>query len=148
MSISTSQRTTQTSSVATSTSVATTTPVATEPTSEFPLTPPAPDKATPPMATTPKPIPDYHETPSIHALLGKDKNAYLACLFKGATESNVVLTASILIDGKVVLTKTVTGNTGIAMFSVSKINDNLFLKKVCIKQNIKASLWGLFFYLN
>ena len=96
------------------------------------------------MATTPKPIPDYYETPSIHALLGKDKNAYLACLFKGATESNVVLTASILIDGKVVLTKTVTGNTGIAMFSVSKIDDNLFLKKVCFKQNIKANLLGLF----
>ena len=75
-------------------------------------------------------IPTYHEIPTIHALLGKDRNAYLACTFKGATEADVVLTVSLLIQGQVVLTTTVPGNTGIALFAVAKVDDNLHKKQV------------------
>ena len=65
-------------------------------------------------------------------IVEKDKNAYLACSFIGAAQTSVVLTVTLNVDTKIVLTETVTGKTGIAMFAVSKINMNLNGKVVSI----------------
>ena len=76
-------------------------------------------------------IPEYHERPKIHAIVGKDdKKAYLACTFKRASESGVEITVSLMVEGKVVLTASISGTTGIYLFAVSQVDDNLHKKQV------------------
>lgn len=91
---------------------------------------PTPDTATPPPPTTRKPIPDFNQFPTIHVTVEKDNNAYIACAFKPTTAKDVQIEASLHVDGKIRLVITVSGNTGLAMFAVSKVDMYLYGKEV------------------
>lgn len=91
---------------------------------------PTPDTATPPPLTTRNPIPDYSAIPTLNVTVAKDKNAYIACVFKPTSQKDVQIKASLLVEGKIRLILSVSGYTGVAMFAVSKVDMHLYNKKV------------------
>ena len=68
-------------------------------------------------------------------------DVFLACTFTGAMQTGVQITASLIVDGKIVANMTVSGNTGVAMWNLALINMYLYATQVGDSLNIQVFIF-------
>ena len=112
-------------------------------TTRAPTTTPTTTTTVLPPTTTPKQKPSYTAIPILSVTADKDVTS-LVCQFSGSIEASVRLNVSIVVNGNIVLSKEVTGDSGSARFSVARINMYLYLARVScqlFRQSVESNIY-------